>query len=68
VARAPGPSGDAVGKVAGAAANVAGGIFGVVTILILTFYILVDSWTLRETSLRLFPASAAAAWTRPCVK
>jgi predicted PurR-regulated permease PerM len=72
VARAPGPSGDAVGKVAGAAANVAGGIFGVVTILILTFYILVDSWTLRETSLRLFPrerrARADAAMREVTVK
>jgi predicted PurR-regulated permease PerM len=35
--------------------NVAGGIFGIVTILILTFYMLVDSWSLREQALRLFP-------------
>jgi predicted PurR-regulated permease PerM len=55
VARAPGGGGDAVGKVAGAAANVAGGLFGVITILILTFYMLVDSWSLRESALRLFP-------------
>src|SRR5436190_5637593 len=48
VAAAPGPGGDAVTKVAGAVANVAGGIFGVVTILILTFYMLVESWSLRE--------------------
>ena len=33
----------------------AGGIFGIVTILILTFYMLVDSWRLRESALRLFP-------------
>jgi len=55
VERAPGTGGDAVTKVAGAAANVAGGIFGVFTILILTFYILVDSANLRESALRLFP-------------
>jgi predicted PurR-regulated permease PerM len=55
VERAPGGGGDAVGKVFGAAINVAGGIFGVVTILILTFYMLVDSYSLRESALRLFP-------------
>ena len=55
VAAAPGGSGDAVGKVAGAVANVAGGLFGVITILILTFYMLVDSWSLRQQALRLFP-------------
>ena len=55
VERAPGTGGDAVGRVAGAAANVAGGIFGVVTILILTFYMLVDSGGLREQALLLFP-------------
>ncbi len=55
VARAPGGSGDAVGRVAGAAANVAGGIFGIVTILILTFYLLVDSGSLRLQALHLFP-------------
>lgn len=55
VERAPGAGGNAVGQVARAAANVAGGIFGVVTILILTFYMLVDSWALRESALRLFP-------------
>jgi predicted PurR-regulated permease PerM len=35
--------------------NVAGGIFGVVNILILTFYMLVDSWSLREQAMHLFP-------------
>ena len=51
----PARGGDAVGQGRAAAANVAGGIFGIVTILILTFYMLVDSWTLRESALRLFP-------------
>jgi predicted PurR-regulated permease PerM len=55
VERAPGGSGDAVGRVFGAVAGVAGGIFGIVTILILTFYMLVDSWSLRETALRFVP-------------
>jgi predicted PurR-regulated permease PerM len=55
VERAPGAGGDAVGRVARAGASLAGGIFGVFTILILTFYMLVDSWSLREYALRLFP-------------
>ena len=55
VARAPGSGGDAVTKVLAAIGNVAGGIFGVVTILILTFYMLVDSDSLREQALLLFP-------------
>ena len=54
VERAPGSGGDAVSRVARTAASLAGGIFGVVTILILTFYMLVDSWRLRQSALRLF--------------
>jgi predicted PurR-regulated permease PerM len=60
VARAPGGGGDAVGAVAGAIANVAGGIFGIVTILILTFYVLVEAETLRGSFLRLFPKGRRA--------
>lgn len=55
VGRAPGTGGDAVTKVVAAIGNVAGGIFGIVTILILTFYLLVDSWSLRHQALHLFP-------------
>lgn len=55
VERAPGTGGDAITRVFGAVANVAGGIFALVTILILTFYILVDSWRIREAALHLFP-------------
>jgi len=55
VQRAPGTGGDTVGRVARTAASLAGGIFGVFTILILTFYMLVDSWSLRQYALRLFP-------------
>jgi predicted PurR-regulated permease PerM len=57
VARAPeGGGGEAVGTVVGAVVNVAGGIFGLLTILILTFYILVDAESLRTSLVRLFPA------------
>jgi predicted PurR-regulated permease PerM len=56
VARAPGGGSETmVARVAAGIANVAGGLFGVVTILILTFYMLVDSWSLRQFTLRLFP-------------
>jgi predicted PurR-regulated permease PerM len=55
VAKTPGTSGDAAGAIAGAVVNVVGGIFGIVTILILTFYLLVESASLRDTFLRLFP-------------
>ena len=55
VARAPGSGGDTVTKVLGAIGNVAGGIFGIVTILILTFYMLVDSDRLRGQAMLLFP-------------
>ena len=55
VGRAPGSGGDAVTKVASAIGNVAGGIFRIVTVLILTFYLLVDSWSLRAQALHLFP-------------
>jgi predicted PurR-regulated permease PerM len=60
VERAPGTGGDAVQKVGSAIANVAGGIFGVFTILILTFYLLVDSWNMRLQALRLFPVKHRA--------
>jgi predicted PurR-regulated permease PerM len=59
VERAPvGDSGgQAVGTVVGALFGVLGGLFGFFTILIVTFYLLVDSDTLRTNFLRLFPAS-----------
>ncbi len=57
VARAPvSKSGDAVNTVFGAIAGVVGGLFGLLTILILTFYLLVEADDLRGTLLRLFPA------------
>jgi len=57
MAKAPGNGGDTVTRVTRAIVGVAGGIFGVMTILILTFYILVDSARLRESALRLLPRS-----------
>jgi len=57
VKRAPGGGGgEAVGTVFGAVAGVVGGIFGLITILILTFYVLVEADSLRNTMLWLFPA------------
>jgi predicted PurR-regulated permease PerM len=61
VARAPvGGSGEAVTTVLGAVMGVVGGIFGFLTILIVTFYILVEADTLRESMLRLFPRGERA--------
>lgn len=61
-----GDSGQAVNTVFGAIMGVVGGIFGFLTILILTFYILVDSDNLRNALLHLFskqdrPRVAAAS-------
>jgi predicted PurR-regulated permease PerM len=50
-----GAGGDAVSTVLAAVINVAGGVFGVVTILILTFYMLVESETIFRRFVRLFP-------------
>ena len=54
--------GEAVGTVVGAVASVVGGLFGLLTILILTFYILIEAKSLRGTLLHLFPG----ARTRAC--
>lgn len=50
-----GAGGDAVSTVVGAVFGLAGGVFGVVTILILTFYMLVESETIFRRFVRLFP-------------
>ncbi len=55
VEQAPGTGGDAVGAVAGAAIGIAGGVFAVVTILILTFYMLLEADSLRDMFVHLFP-------------
>jgi len=54
--RAPvGPGADAVGTLMGAIWGVVGGVVGIVTILILTFYLLVESGSILATFVRLFP-------------
>jgi predicted PurR-regulated permease PerM len=54
--RAPvGPSADYVGTVLGALWGVFGGIVGVLTILILTFYLLVEAESILSMFVRLFP-------------
>lgn len=60
VAKTPGSGGGAAGAIAGAVMNVVGGIVGIVTILILTFYLLVESAALRDTFLKLFPRAQRA--------
>lgn len=52
--------GGTVGTVFGAVVGVLGGLFGLVTILILTFYLLVESEALHGFLLRLFPRSRRA--------
>lgn len=53
--RAPGSGTDAVGALVAAVWGVVGGIVGVVTILILTFYLLVEGESILATFVRLFP-------------
>jgi predicted PurR-regulated permease PerM len=61
VQRAPvSGSSEAVGTVFEAIAGVVGGVFGFITILILTFYLLVEAAQLRGMLLRLFPAHRRA--------
>jgi predicted PurR-regulated permease PerM len=55
VENAPGSGGQAVNTVLSAVVGVLGGIFGVLTILIFTFYLLVESDSLRRTFIQLFP-------------
>jgi predicted PurR-regulated permease PerM len=55
VEQAPVGGSDAVGTVFGAVRGVIGGIVGFLTILILTFYLLVDAGNIRQTFLRVFP-------------
>ena len=57
VKRAPAShGGEAVGTVFSAIASVIGGLFGLLTILILTFYVLIEADNLRNWMLHLFPA------------
>ena len=49
------PGGDVVGTVIGASVAVIGGVFGVITVLIIAFYLLVDAESILQQFLRLFP-------------
>jgi predicted PurR-regulated permease PerM len=55
VERAPTGGGDAMNTLVGAVTGVLGGVVGLLTILILTFYLLVEAGQLRALFLRLFP-------------
>lgn len=55
LAQAPGPGKDAAGIIFEGIIGVIGGAFGLVTILILTFYLLVDAESIFESFIRLFP-------------
>jgi predicted PurR-regulated permease PerM len=62
IEKAPVPgSSDAIGRVFGALLGVVGGVLGFVTILILTFYFVVEAEGLRQSMLRLFPSERRAA-------
>lgn len=60
VEHAPGAGSDAVGAVVQAITGIVGGVFGLFTILILTFYLLIDAETLFGSFLRLFPRARRA--------
>lgn len=62
VQRAPGAGGsEVIGRtVFSAVVGLAGGIFGLLTILILTFYLLVEAGTLRKFLISLFPRQSRA--------
>jgi predicted PurR-regulated permease PerM len=55
-----GSGGNAVGTLLSAVWGVIGGVFGVVTILILSFYLLVEAQGLFEWTIRLFPNPSRA--------
>src|SRR5262249_12629952 len=55
IQRAPGKPTDVVGTVLGALWGFLGGLIGLVTILILTFYLLVEADAIFTTFVRLFP-------------
>ena len=56
VARAPGSPGEAFGTAAAAMTKAAQGVFGFVTVLILTFYLLLEGESLFSGFIRLFPS------------
>jgi predicted PurR-regulated permease PerM len=59
---------DAVGTVLGAIWGFVGGVFGLLTILILAFYFLVDSSSLVRTFVRLFPRAERERVEDACMR
>jgi predicted PurR-regulated permease PerM len=59
---------DAVGRLVGAIWGLVGGVFGLLTILILAFYFLVDGDSLVRTFVRLFPRSERARVEDACLR
>jgi predicted PurR-regulated permease PerM len=55
VQQAPGGGTDTVGTIIGAVWGLVGGIFGVITILILAFYLLLESNAIVDSFVRMFP-------------
>jgi predicted PurR-regulated permease PerM len=66
VQRSPVGGSDAVGTVVNAVWGVVGGVFGLVTILILAFYFLVDAENIVRTFVRLFPRGERARVDDAC--
>jgi predicted PurR-regulated permease PerM len=67
VEQAPvGSGGDAVGTVVTAIWGLMGGLFGFITILILSFYLLVDADNIVRTFVRLFPTPERARVEEAC--
>jgi predicted PurR-regulated permease PerM len=68
VQQTPVPGTDAVGAVVTAVWSVVGGVFGLVTILIIAFYLLVDSASIVRTFVRLFPRSERRRVEDACLR
>jgi predicted PurR-regulated permease PerM len=68
IRQAPGGGSDAVGTLLGALWGFIGGIFGAVTILILSFYMLVDSNSMVRAFVRLFPRIERPRVEEACVR
>src|SRR6185436_12056945 len=66
VQQAPGSGTDAVTTVVSAIWGIVGGVFGVVTILIVAFYLLVDSANIVRTFVRAFPRSERTRVSAAC--
>jgi predicted PurR-regulated permease PerM len=66
VQQAPGAGTDAVSTVLGALWGIVGGVFGIVTILIVAFYMLVDSANIVRTFVLAFPKTERSRVSAAC--